>query len=96
MKKFVLLCFIFVLYSGLSITRKDIDCVTCSRVLYFKNGYILRVDSIYYNDADGVQMVETWDFGYNPPKKTAYRYSALKKIEYADSAINQLAKDLHK
>ena len=96
MKKFFLLCFIFVLYAGLSTTRKDIGCATCSRVLYFKNGNVLRVDSISYIRVDGIEMVETFNMETKPPKKNVYRYAALDRVEYADSTINRLAKNLYK
>lgn len=96
MKKFFLLCFIFVLYAGLSISRNETDCVTCSRVLYFKNGNVLRVDSISYIRFEGIEMVETFNLERRPPKKNVYRYAALDRVEYADSTINRLAKNLYK
>jgi len=96
MKKIFLLCFTFVLFAGLSTTRKDVGCVTCSRVLYFKNGTVLRVDSISYIRFDGIEMVETFNLERRPPKKNVYRYAALDRVEYADSTINRLAKNLYK
>ena len=96
MRKFVLLLLVFFSFVGFSTHKQDRGCLICSRIIYFKNGNVLRVDSVSYVVINGVEMVETFNFEYSPPKKKTYPFSQLADVQYSDSIINKLAKNLYK